>query len=69
MELLYRDGLEVFQFLYGNPIFADHQKNVPEKVWADFKRKVRIIDEPMTADFAWKVQARKIVIVFPRIKS
>ncbi len=59
MEFLYRDGLEVFEFLYGNPVFADHQKNVPEKVWADYDREVRMFEGPMTGDFAWRVQVRR----------
>lgn len=58
MELLYRDGLEVFQFLYGNPVFANHQKHAPERLWADYKKEMRIYDEPMTGDYVWKVQVR-----------
>ncbi len=56
IEFLYRDGLELFQFLYGIPIFADMQKHVPEKVWADFEKEIRMVDKPMTGDFAWKIQ-------------
>ncbi len=52
----YRDALEVFRFLFANPLFADRQNNVPTKVWADFEKDIRILDEPSSGDLVFKIQ-------------
>lgn len=54
--LLYRDGLECFSFLFGNPIFADHMDYSARRLWVDDTMESRIFDEPMTGDFAWELQ-------------
>lgn len=56
IELLFRDGLEVFRFLFGNPVFAGHQDFVPKKVWSDYKKEVRILEGPMTGDLVNAIQ-------------
>ncbi len=58
IELLYRDGLELFMFLYGNPLFRTFIQNSPTKIWADFEKKMRIVHGPMTGDLVWKIQVR-----------
>lgn len=60
IELLYRDGLEVFRYEYGNPTFAGHQQNVPQKIWTDKTKTIRILGGPMTGDLPWRVQVCRI---------
>lgn len=33
IELIYRDGLEVVESLFGNPVFAQHMSYDPLKIW------------------------------------
>lgn len=56
LTLLYRDGLEVFKFLYGNPLFRDHMDYAPRKEYADEKKTERLYTEMMTGDLAWEAQ-------------
>lgn len=58
MTLLYRDGMESFRYLFGNPVFAGLQHYAPMRVWTDENRDTRVYDEPMTGDFVWEVQVR-----------
>ncbi len=54
--ILYRDGLALFKFLYGNPLFEGHQSNFPFKEWEDDDRDIRVFGGPMSRDLAWKLQ-------------
>ena len=63
LNLLYRDGLECFSFLFGNPVFVDHMDYSPRRVWTDDNMLSRIYDEPMTGDFAWELQVRKMPFI------
>lgn len=60
IEFLYRDGLEVFKFLFGNPVFRNHLQHKPTKIWADIKKKLRIVNGPLTGDLAWELQVRVV---------
>ncbi len=48
LVLFYRDGLEVFKFLFGNPLFEQLQDYVPTKIWADYENDIRIFEGPFT---------------------
>lgn len=56
LKLLFRDGLEVFKFLFANPVFTDHQNFAPKTVWADYENDIRIFDEPPTGSYMFEVQ-------------
>lgn len=58
LKLFYRDGLELFKFLFANPLFVDHFQAVPSKVWADFDKEVQLFSEEMEGELAWKLQVR-----------
>lgn len=54
--LYYRDALEVFRILFANPLFADRQNHIPTKLWADFEKDIRILDEPSSGDLLYEIQ-------------
>ena len=56
IQLFYRDGLECFQFLFSNPIYAEHMDYHPKRAWTDGDRSERVYTEIMTGDLAWEVQ-------------
>lgn len=56
LKLLYRDGLELFKFLFANPVFADHQNFAPMNVWANYEDDIKIFDEPPTGSYMFDVQ-------------
>lgn len=56
--LLYRDGLALFAFLYGNPLFEGYQSNFPFSEWEDSNRDVRVYGGPMSGDVAMDIQVR-----------
>ncbi len=60
LKLFYRDGLEVFKFLFAHPLAAGHQNFVPTKVWADVENDVLLFDEPTTGSMMWEVQVRSL---------
>ena len=62
LRLVYRDGLECFSFLFGNPLFVNHMDYSPRRVWVDDNMESRIYDEPMTGDFAWNLQVLNVVL-------
>lgn len=60
LTLLYRDGLECFEFLFGNPLYFGHCDVAPKRVWTDEERKERLFTEMMTGDMAWDIQVRSL---------
>lgn len=52
----YRDGLECFRFLFGNPLFRDAQEFIPRKQWIDEERSSRVYDDMMSGDRMWELQ-------------
>ncbi|KAH8109742.1 hypothetical protein DFH11DRAFT_1515182 [Phellopilus nigrolimitatus] len=56
LTLLYRDGLECFKYLFGNPLFQNHMDFIPRRVYTDDKQKERLYSEIMTGDYVWDVQ-------------
>ena len=55
IKFFYRDAFDMFRFQYGNPIFANHQSNVPTRVWED---EIEILEGPMTGNLAWEIQVK-----------
>jgi hypothetical protein len=56
LTLFYRDGLEVFKFLFGNPVYQGFMSYEPVKLYADQRREKRIYGDIMTGDWAWECQ-------------
>lgn len=52
--LYYRDALECLQQLLRNPLFADSFNPIPRRHYDSCGQ--RIITDPMSANWAWKVQ-------------
>ena len=57
LVLYYRDGLEVAEYLFGNPIFAKSVEMDPYKLFEDSPAgPSRAYGEFMSGDFAWEYQ-------------
>ncbi len=56
INFFFREALEVFRFLFGNPIFANHQDIVPMQVWEDEDEKIQIFEGPMTGRLVYEIQ-------------
>ncbi len=56
--LFYRVGLEIFRFLFGNPLFEKLQDYVPTKMWAEDD--IRILEGPFTGDLALEIQVNPL---------
>jgi hypothetical protein len=56
LTLYYRDGLEVFKFLFGNPEYEGFMSYEPYKVYTCQRKEKRIYTEMMTGDWAWECQ-------------
>lgn len=61
IALYYRDGLECFRFLFGNPLFRDHMEYVPRREFTTDEQPERLYNEMMTGDLAWNLQVSKVV--------
>lgn len=56
LTFYYRDGLDCFRFLFGNPLFLNHMDYIPRREYTDEERKERLYNEIMTGDMAWSLQ-------------
>ena len=56
MTLYYRDGLECFKFLFGNPLFQRHMDYIPRREYSNGDKTERLYNEIMTGDRAWELQ-------------
>ena len=56
IKFFHRDGMDAYKFIYGNPLFAGHQDNVPMKIWFDYENDIRILAGPMTCDLVHDIQ-------------
>ena len=56
MKFHYRDGLECFKFLFGNPLFSDQMEYTPRREFTSDERPERLYNEMMTGDLAWSLQ-------------
>lgn len=60
LTLFYRDGLECFKFLFGNPLFRDHMDYAPRREYSTNDGRERLYNEIMTGDLAWSLQVRNL---------
>ena len=56
MMLYFRDALECFKCLFGNPLFSDYMDFIPRREYADEERTERLYNEIMTGDRVWAIQ-------------
>ena len=54
--LYFRDALDCFKHLFGNPLFSDYMEFVPRREYADREKNERLYNEIMTGDRAWTLQ-------------
>lgn len=62
--LLYRDGKELFQYLFGNPLFQGRMTLAPFREWADATRDIRVFSGPMSGELPWEIQVTLIYSAF-----
>ena len=60
LVLYYRDGLEVFKHIFGNPDFKNSMSFIPQKIYVDHEKETRIYTEIFTGDWAWEAQASRL---------
>lgn len=65
MYLFYRDALECVEYVFGNPLFANHMDFSPVRLYQDAEHTIRVYSEWMTGDAAWDMQV-SFVLLFPR---
>ena len=56
MTLYFRDALECYKCLFGNPLFSGYMDFVPRHEYADEQRMECLYNEIMTGDRAWTLQ-------------
>ena len=56
LMLYFRDALECFKYLFGNPLFSDYMDFVPRREYADREKNERLYNGIMTGDRAWTLQ-------------
>jgi hypothetical protein len=66
VRLFFRDPLECLESIFSHPRFAKHMDYVPRRVYKTAEKLVRVYNEWMTGDAAWKMQVSALLIsVFP----
>ena len=61
LTLYYRDGLECFRFLFGNPLFLNHMDFIPHREYTSNDKMERLYNDIMTGDNVWKLQVRSLL--------
>ena len=56
LTLYFRDAIECFKCLLGNPLFSGYMDFVPRREYADEEKTERLFNEIMTGDRAWTLQ-------------
>lgn len=56
MHLFYRDALDCVEYIFGNPLFANHMDFCPVRLYQNMEQTIRVYGEWMTGDVAWKMQ-------------
>jgi len=65
MRLYWRDGLEVAEHLFSNPIFAPSMEFTPYREYKSMEQgNIRMYGEFMSADLAWQIQVMGAFIIF-----
>jgi hypothetical protein len=60
MHLFYRDALDCVEYMFGNPLFANHMDFCPVRLYQDAEQTIRVYSEWMTGNAAWEMQVRLI---------
>ena len=60
LTFYYRDGLECFKFLFGDPLFQDHMEYVPRREFTAGEKPERLFNEIMTGDRACALQVSSV---------
>ena len=58
MHLFYRDTLDCIEYIFGNPLFANHMDFCPVRLYQDAEQTIRVYGEWMTGNTAWEMQVR-----------
>ena len=61
LTLYYRDGLECFKFLFGNPLFVDYMEYIPRREFTTGDKPERLYSEIMTGNRAWSLQVSHVL--------
>ena len=69
MYLFFRDALDCVEYLFGNPLFAEHMDFLPTRLYRDAERTIRIYSEWMTGKTAWNMQVRFLIVLTSRTSS
>ena len=56
LTLYYRDALECFKHLFGNPLFSGYMDFTPRREYTNEEKTERLYNEMMTGDRAWSLQ-------------
>lgn len=56
LTLYYRDALECFKRLFGNPLFSGYMDFIPRHEYTSEEKTERLYNELMTGDRAWALQ-------------
>lgn len=62
IEFIYRDGAEVVDHIFGNPVFANVMEMDPRRVFTDTGRDERVYTQFMTGEHAWACQVRIFIM-------
>ncbi len=60
IKFFFRDGLECFCFLFGNPVFFENLEIEPYMIFEDDFQENQVFSEPNSGKYTWKVQVRGI---------
>ena len=64
LVLYYRDGLECFRHLFGNPLFVDYMDYIPRREYTNGERVERLHNDLMTGDRVWELQVKMSLFIF-----
>lgn len=58
IRLFYRDPLDCIQSLFESPLIKDHIRFAPLRIFKTAEKLVRVYNEWLTGDVAWRMQVR-----------
>ena len=62
MILYYRDGLELFKYLYGNPLYSNYFDVEMKRVYTDENKTSRIYNEMSTSDCSGCIECMPMLL-------
>ena len=69
MHLFFRDALDCVEYLFGNPLFAEHMDFSPTRLYRDTEQTIRIYSEWLTGNIAWDMQVHFLFQTISRAPS